>query len=105
MFALATGKPPPKKSAHRVGVLIFLVEARSIELLSENESKRLSPSAVTNLSYRLGLLPVTESTLHYSVNFPIGDTDLSPWVANFSSLSRPRRRQAGRTATYILSSD
>ena len=88
------GFPPPKKSAHRVGVLIFLVEATRIELVSENESKRLSPSAVTNLSYRLGLLPVTESTLHYSVNFPIGDTDLSPRVANFLTLFQPRRRQA-----------
>ena len=105
MQALATGKPPPKKSAHRVGVLIFLVEARRIELLSENESKRLSSSVVTNLSYRLKLLPVTESALHYSVNFPGGDTDLSPWVANYLTLFQPRRRQAGRTATYLLSSD
>jgi len=82
-----------------------MVEATRIELVSENESKRLSSSVVTNLSYRLKLLPVTESALHYSVNFPVGDTDLSPWVANYLTLFQPRRRQAGRTATYLLSSD
>ena len=102
---MLTGSLHHKRTHTLSGVCSFVVEARRIELLSENESKRLSSSVVTNLSYRLRLLPVTESALHYSVNFPGGDTDLSPWVANYLTLFQPRRRQAGRTATYLLSSD